>query len=91
MTKTELINQVAEDTGLTKIDVGKVLDVTINTIINAVKGSEKVTLTGFGTFMAAERKGRVGRNPRTGETISILAAKVLKFVAGKGSRETVNK
>ncbi len=51
MTKTELINQVAEDTGLTKIDVGKVLDVTINTIIDAVKGSDKVTLTGFGTFM----------------------------------------
>ncbi len=74
MTKTELINQVAEDTNLTKIDAGKVLDVTINTIIDAVKGNDKVTLTGFGTFMASERKGREGRNPRTGETISIPAA-----------------
>ncbi len=89
MTKTELINQVAENAGLTKIDAGKVLDVTINTIIDAVKGIDKVTLTGFGTFMATERKGREGRNPRTGETISIPATKVPKFVAGKGFREAV--
>ncbi len=91
MTKTELIDQVAEDTGLTKIDAGKVLDVTINTIINTVKGGEKITLTGFGTFMASERNAREGRNPRTGETISIPATKVPKFVAGKGFRVAVNK
>ncbi len=89
MTKTELINQVAENTNLTKIDAGRVLDVTINTITNAVKGSDKVTLTGFGTFMAVERKGREGRNPRTGEPVSIPAAKVPKFIAGKGFREAV--
>ncbi len=89
MTKTELIDQIADDTNLTKIDVGKVLDVTINTIINAVKGSEKVALTGFGTFMASERNAREGRNPRTGEPVSIPAAKVPKFVAGKGFREAV--
>ncbi len=89
MTKIELINQIADDTNLTKADVGKVLDVTINTIINAVKGSEKVTLTGFGTFMASERNARVGRNPRTGEKISIPAAKVPKFVAGKGFKEAM--
>ncbi len=91
MTKTELINQVADDTNLTKADVGKVLDVTINTIIDVVKGNDKVTLTGFGTFMASERNARVGRNPRTGEKISIPAAKVPKFVAGKGFRVAVNK
>ncbi len=56
MTKTELINQISEDTNLTKIDIGKALDITLNTIINAVKGSDKVALTGFGTFMAAERE-----------------------------------
>ncbi len=89
MTKTELFSQVAENTGLTKIDAEKVLDVMLNTIIDTVKGSDKVTLTGFGTFMASERKGRVGRNPRTGETISIPAAKVPKFVAGRGFREAV--
>ncbi len=89
MTKTELIDQISEDTNLTKADAGKVLDVTINTIIDAVKGSDKVTLTGFGTFMAAERKSRVGRNPRTGEPVSIPAAKVPKFIAGKGFREAV--
>ncbi len=91
MTKTELINQVTEDTNLTKIDVGKVLDVTINTIIDAVKGNDKVALTGFGTFMAAERNAREGRNPRTGEPVSIPAAKVPKFVAGKGFRVAVNR
>ncbi len=89
MTKTELINQVAEVTGLTKIDVGKVLDITLNTIIDAVKDRDKVTLTGFGTFMATERNAREGRNPKTGETISIPAAKVPKFVAGKRFREAV--
>ncbi len=89
MTKTELIDQIADDTNLTKIDVGKVLDVTINTIIDAVKGRDKVTLTGFGTFMAAERKAREGRNPRTGEPVSIPAAKVPKFVAGKGLKKAV--
>ncbi len=90
MTKTELIDQIPDDTNLTKIDVGKVLDAMINTIIDAVKGSEKVTLTGFGTFMASERKAREGRNPKTGEKVSIPAAKVPKFVAGKGFKEAVN-
>ncbi len=69
---------------MVEFDASKALDVTLNTIIDAVKDSDKVTLTGFETFMASERKGRVGRNPRTGETISIPAAKVPKFVAGKG-------
>ncbi len=77
--------------GLTKIDAGKALDATINTIIDAVKDNDKVTLTGFGTFMASERNAREGRNPRTGETISIPAAKVPKFVAGKGFKEAVKK
>ncbi len=89
MTKTKLIDQIAEDTGLTKIDAGKVLEATLNTIIDAVKGNDKVTLTGFGTFMAAERKSREGRNPRTGEPVSIPAAKVPKFVVGKVFREAV--
>ncbi len=87
--KYTIISQIADDTNLTKADVGKVLDVTINTIIDAVKGSEKVTLTGFGTFMASERKAREGRNPRTGEPVSIPAAKVPKFVAGKAFREAI--
>ncbi len=91
MTKTELINQVAEDTGLTKIDAGKALDATINTIVDAIKDNEKVTLTGFGTFMASERKSRVGRNPRTGEPVNIPAAKVPKFIAGKGFKEAEKK
>ncbi len=91
MTKTELINQMAENSNLTKADAGKALDATLNTIMDVVKSGDKVTIVGFGTFMASERNAREGRNPRTGETISIPAAKVPKFVAGKGFREAVNK
>ncbi len=54
-----------------------------------MKNGEKVTLVGFGTFMASERKAKEGRNPRTGEVISIPAMKVPKFVAGKGFKEAV--
>ncbi len=89
MTKLELIDQIASNADLTKADAGKALDATVNAIMSAVKSGDKVTLIGFGTFMAAERKAREGRNPRTGETISIPAAKVPKFVAGKAFKEAV--
>ncbi len=90
MIKTELIDQIASNADLSKADAGRALDATLNAIIDTVKSGDKVTLVGFGTFMATERKAREGRNPRTGETISIPAAKVPKFVAGKRFRETVN-
>ncbi len=89
MTKAELINEIAENADLSKADAGKVLDAALNAIMDAVKKGDKVALTGFGTFMTAERKAREGRNPRTGEKMSIPAAKVPKFVVGKGFREAV--
>ncbi len=89
MTKAELIDQIAEETDLTKASASKALDTMINAIVSATKDGQKVTLIGFGTFMVSERKAREGRNPRTGETINIPAAKVPKFIAGKGFKDAV--
>ncbi len=89
MTKTELINKLAEETDLTNTDAAKALNATLNTIVDIVKGGNKVTIVGFGTFRTAERKAKEGRNPRTGETITIPAMKKPKFVAGKMFKEAV--
>ncbi len=91
MTKMRLVKILSEEMGLSKTDASSALDIIFNAVIDAVKDGQKVTLVGFGTFMASERKAREGRNPRTGETISIPSAKVPKFVAGKGFKEAVNK
>ncbi len=83
MTKAELIDKIASSTGLSKTDASRALDSTLNSIKSALKKGQKVTLVGFGTFTVAERKSRKGRNPRTGDSITIPAAKVPKFSAGK--------
>ena len=87
MNKAELVEQIANQTGLTK----KVSREAVNAIISAITDSlvreEKVTLVGFGTFQVIERKARRGVNPRTREAIQIPAKKVPKFRAGKGLRE----
>jgi len=89
MTKNELIEKVASSVGLSKADAGRVLNTTISSITSALKKGQKVTLVGFGTFKVSKRKARKGRNPRTGETITIKAAKVPKFSAGKGLKDAV--
>lgn len=89
MTKDELIEKVASSVGLSKADAGRVLNTTISSITSALKKGQKVTLVGFGTFKVSKRKARKGRNPRTGETITIKAAKVPKFSAGKGLKDAV--
>ena len=82
MNKTELINAIAEASGLSKADATKALNATTSAIANAVKAGDKVTLVGFGTFAPTERPARSGKNPRTGEVIEIAAKKVVKFKAG---------
>lgn len=82
MNKTDLINAIAAETGLTKADAAKALNATTAAIANAVKAGDKVTLVGFGTFAPAERPARTGKNPRTGEALTIPAKKVVKFKAG---------
>lgn len=89
MTKAELIDKVASGAGLSKVDASKVLDTTLNSIRGALKKGQKVTLVGFGTFSVVKRKSRKGRNPRTGDVITIPAAKVPKFTSGKALKDAV--
>jgi DNA-binding protein HU-beta len=89
MTKEELIEKVASGAGLSKADASRALGAVIGSITSALKKGQTVTLVGFGTFKVTKRKARKGRNPRTGETIAIKAAKVPKFTAGKGFKDAV--
>ncbi|UCG77599.1 MAG: HU family DNA-binding protein [Nitrospirota bacterium] len=89
MTKGELINAVASGAGLTKADAGRAIDATISSIVKALKKNKKVTIVGFGTFSVSKRKARKGRNPQTVEEINIPAAKVPKFTAGKGFKDSI--
>ncbi|MFZ3138351.1 MAG: HU family DNA-binding protein [Thermodesulfovibrionales bacterium] len=89
MTKEELIEKVASGAGLSKADASRALGAFIGSITSALKKGQTVTLVGFGTFKVSKRKARKGRNPRTGETIAIKAAKVPKFTAGKGFKDAV--
>jgi DNA-binding protein HU-beta len=89
MTKAELIDKVASGTGLSKADASRALDATLNSIKSALKKGQKITLVGFGTFSVVKRKSRKGRNPRTGEVITIPAAKIPKFGAGKALKDAV--
>jgi DNA-binding protein HU-beta len=89
MTKAELIEKIAYNTKLTKEDASKVLDVTLKVIKATLKKDQKVMLIGFGTFSVSKRKARNGRNPRTGDVISIPARKTPKFTAGKAFKDAI--
>lgn len=89
MNKTELVNSVSEKAEVTKKDAEKVVNAVIDSISDALAAGDKVQLVGFGTFEVKERAARVGRNPQTGETIDISAAKVPGFKAGKVLKDAV--
>ncbi len=89
MTKAELIDKIASGAGMSKSDATRVLDTTLNAIRSALKKGQKVTLVGFGTFSVAKRKSRKGRNPRTGDVITIPASRIPKFTAGKLLKDAV--
>ncbi|TXJ08670.1 MAG: HU family DNA-binding protein [Acinetobacter sp.] len=89
MNKSELIDAIAQKGGLTKVDAGKALDATIESISAALKAGDTVTLVGFGSFAVKERAARTGRNPKTGEELKIPASKVPSFKAGKGLKDSV--
>jgi len=89
MTKTELIEKISSQSGLSKADSGRALDAAIDSVKGALKKGQKVTLVGFGTFYVSKRKSRKGRNPRTGQEIKIPAMKVPKFTAGKMLKDTI--
>lgn len=83
MNKNEFIDKVAESAGMSKAEAQKAVDAVFDAITLALRSGDTVRLVGFGTFAAAERKARAGRNPRTGEIIEIPAAIQPKFSAGK--------
>ena len=90
MNKTELVAAMAEKTELSKKDAEKALKAFIDVVAEELKKGEKVQLVGFGTFEVAEREAREGRNPRTGETMTIAASKSPKFKAGKALKDSLN-
>ncbi len=83
MNKAQLIEQMANATGLTKVQAGKALNSFTSSVISSLKKGDKVSLLGFGTFIVSQRSARNGRNPQTGEIIKIKATRVPKFKAGK--------
>lgn len=90
MNKSELIDAIAASADLPKTAAGRALDAVIESVTNALKSGDQVTLIGFGTFQVKERAARDGRNPKTGEVIKIAAAKVPSFKAGKALKDAVN-
>src|SRR5205823_7126067 len=90
MQKTELINQVAKDSGVSQAQAAKLVNATIDAIVKALKGGDKVTLTGFGTFEVRKTAARVGTNPRTRQKINIPAGRRASFSAGSLLREAVS-
>ena len=89
MNKSELIDQIATSAEISKAAAARALDATVAAVTSALKAGDSVSLIGFGTFYVGERTARSGRNPRTGETIKIDAAKQPKFRAGKSLKDAV--
>ena len=90
MNKGELVNAVAQTTGVTKKEVDTIVSATLDKIVDIVATGGKVTLVGFGSFESRDRKARDGRNPKTGEKITIPATTVPAFAAGKAFKERVS-
>ena len=91
MNKAELIEKIAKDANMTKVQANEAIDSFTSAVVATLKKGDKVTLIGFGTFSVTARAARNGRNPQTGATIKIKARKVPKFKAGKDFSESVNK
>ena len=90
MNKNELISAVASTSGLSKSDASKAVDSILGSITGVLRGGGDVRLVGFGTFSVARRAQTRGRNPRTGEAITIPASNQAKFKAGKALKEALN-
>ncbi len=90
MSKQELVEKMAAKAGLTKADAARALDAFTESVKEALKGGDKVSLVGFGTFATSKRAAREGRNPRTGETVKIDARVAVTFKAGSKLKDAVN-
>ncbi|MEB2338305.1 MAG: HU family DNA-binding protein [Nitrospirales bacterium] len=89
MTKEELIAKMANSAGITKVAAGTALEAFTGAVTTSLKKGQRVTLVNFGTFTISKRKARMGRNPRTGESLKIPAARIPKFSAGKELKAAV--
>jgi DNA-binding protein HU-beta len=89
MNKGELVDAIAEKANVAKKEADAVLSAAIETIVETVASGEKITVVGFGSFEKRDRQAREGRNPRTGETMTIAATSVPAFSAGKLFKEKV--
>ena len=89
MSKSEFVDKVAQEAGLSKKDAAAAVDAVLGTIESTLKGGGEITFTGFGKFHVASRGAREGRNPRTGESMQIAASKVPRFTAGSGLKKAV--
>lgn len=90
MNKSELIDAIATKADLPKASAGRALDGVIDAVSEALQQGDSVSLVGFGTFSVKDRAERQGRNPKNGEPITIKAARVPSFKAGKGLKDAVN-
>ncbi|WP_287961645.1 HU family DNA-binding protein [Alcanivorax sp.] len=90
MNKSELVQKIAERAGLSKAQATAALNAMIDAITETLEKGESVSLVGFGTFKVSERAERTARNPQTGETMVVPAAKVPRFSAGKALKDAVN-
>lgn len=90
MNKAELIDAIANESGVSKKDIDAALKAFVNVVSDTLQKKEKVQLIGFGTFETAERAARTGRNPANGEAIKIAASTLVKFKAGAALKEKVN-
>ncbi|GKS85572.1 HU family DNA-binding protein [Acidovorax sp. SUPP1855] len=90
MNKSELIENMADQAGITKVAAGAALEAALTSIRDTLKRGGSVTLVGFGAFSVTKRAARTGRNPKTGEAIKIKASKAPKFSAGKPLKDALN-
>ena len=90
MNKTELVTAIAEQAEISKKDAEKALKAFTDVVAEGLKNGDKIQLVGFGTFEVSERAAREGRNPQTGESMTIAASKIPKFKAGKALKDFIN-
>ena len=91
MNKSELVEAIANGSGVTKADANRVLDTFMATVTDTLRSGDQVVLPGFGSFSTGNRSARTGRNPQTGQTIQIKASRVANFKAGKSLKEAVQR
>lgn len=89
MNKTELIEIISQEAGISKSEATKSLDAYVGAITKVLRDGDQVAIPGFGTFCVSNRAARTGRNPRTGDPIEIPASRVPKFKPGKGLKEAI--